>query len=312
MNAGPNEAIRHVEVPNLLRAVKRRIPKPLKSAARGAVRTYGVRTAARRALPDFLIIGAKRGGTTSLWNWLVRHPHVAPMFPATQQIKSPHYFDINFSKGLDWYRSHFPSVRSLRHAARRDGIRPQCGEASPYYLFHPEVGARIAQALPDVRLVVSLRNPADRAYSNYWERRGSNAENLDTFEAAINAEPQRLAGETERLLTDPGYYSHHHDCHSYLARGCYADQLEALFGHVDPERVLVVIFDDLVADPAGTYALVQRFLRLPIVDVPELEHHHRLPVPPMADQTRARLVEYYRPHNVRLGKLLDRQLDWDR
>ncbi len=312
MNAVRRDAVRHVEVPNVLRAVKRRIPRPLKRAARRAARVYGVRTAAHRVLPDFLIIGAKRGGTTSLWNWLVRHPHVAPMFPATQQIKSPHYFDINYARGLDWYRSHFPSTASVLRAARRGGIRPRCGVGSPYYLFHPAAGERIARTLPHVNLVGSLRYPVDRALSNYWERRGSGAEDLDTFEAAIDAEPERLAGEAERLLADAGYYSHHHDCHSYLARGCYAQQLEALYEQVNPERILVVIFDDLVTDPAATYDTVQRFLRLPAVDVPQLEHHNRLPVPPMDPRTRYRLVEYYRPHNARLEKLLDRQLDWDR
>jgi hypothetical protein len=292
--------------------VKRRIPKPLKRGARAAARWYGARTASRRVRPDFLIVGAKRGGTTSLWNWLVCHPHVAPMFPASQQIKSPHYFDINFTKGLSWYLSHFPTHASLRRIKSRTGVRPICGEASPYYMFHPFAGERIAATLPDVKLIVSLRNPIDRAYSNYWERRGSGAEELDNFVAAIDAEPGRLTGELDKLAADPGYYSLDHDCHSYLARGHYANQLEALYAHVDPGRILIVLFDDLTKDPADTYERVQRFLNIPVATVPKLEHHNRLPVPPMDAETRQRLVEYYRPHNARLATLLGRPLNWDR
>jgi hypothetical protein len=225
--------VQHVEVPNRLRAVKKRIPKPLKRAARSTLRTYGVRTSGQRDVPDFLIIGTKRGGTTSVWNWLVRHPHVAPMFPAAQQIKSPHYFDINFGRGLDWYRSHFPTRSSLAKTAQRTGFRPLTGEASPYYLFHPLVAERVAEVMPKAKLIVTLRNPADRAYSNYWERRGSDAEDLPTFEAALAAEEERLAGEVEKIKADPRYYSHHHDNHSYLARGRYLEQLQPWFERFD-------------------------------------------------------------------------------
>lgn len=125
--------IHHVEVPDRLRATKKHLPGAVKRTARSALRSYAVASAEQRALPDFLIIGTKRGGTTSLWNWLVRHPQVAPMFPAAQQIKSPHYFDINFSRGLGWYRSHFPTRRALAGARRRLGGPVLTGEASPYY-----------------------------------------------------------------------------------------------------------------------------------------------------------------------------------
>lgn len=304
--------VQHVEVPNRLRSVKKRIPKPLKSAARSALRSYGVRTSALRDLPDFLVIGTKRGGTTSVWNWLVRHPHVAPMFPATQQIKSPHYFDINYARGENWYRSHFPTRSALDRIAERTGFRPLTGEASPYYLFHPLVAERVAAAMPTAKFIVTLRNPVDRAYSNYWERRGSDAEDLPTFEEAIDAEEGRLAGEVERIAAVPAYYSHHHDCHSYLARGRYLEQLQRWFDRFDRAQLLILPFEQITRSAPAAYTRLQEFLGLPVVDLPTLPHHNKLPVPPMDPATRQRLVEYYRPHNAALREALDIDIDWDR
>ncbi|TQS45777.1 sulfotransferase domain-containing protein [Cryptosporangium phraense] len=299
-------------MPDPVRAAKKRIPRPVKRAVRRAVRRYGEHTADARTLPDFLIIGTKRGGTTSVWNWLVRHPNVAPMFPALQQIKSPHYFDVHYQRGERWYRSHFPTEAALERAAQRTGIRPLTGEASPYYLFHPLAPERVQHTVPKARLIVLLRNPVDRAYSNYWERRGSNAEPLPTFEAAIDAEEERLAGETERILTEPGYRSYHHDWHSYLARGRYVEQLTGWLDRFGRDQVLVLPFDDLRRDANGAYRVVQEFLSLPVVEPPRLAHHNKLPVPPMAPATRARLVEYFRPWNARLTELLETPFDWDR
>lgn len=304
--------LRHVEVPDRVRAAKRHVPRPVKRAVRRAVRRYGERTADRRALPDFLIIGTKRGGTTSVWNWLVRHPNVAPMFPSLQQIKSPHYFDIHYDRGERWYRSHFPSKSALGRAAQRDGIRPLTGEASPYYLFHPLAPERVQHTVPKARLIVLLRNPVDRAYSNYWERRGSNAEPLPTFEAAIDAEEERLRGETERILAEPGYHSAHHDWHSYLARGRYDEQLARWLDRFGRDQLLIMPFEDLRTDPNRAYRAVQEFLSLPVVEPPRLAHHNKLPVPPMSRATRERLVEYYRPSNARLTELLGLPFDWDR
>jgi hypothetical protein len=291
--------------------VKRRLPRPVKQLARSTLREYARRTAAARALPDFLVIGVKRGGTTSVWNWLVRHPHVAPMFPAAQQIKSPHYFDISYANGLDWYRSHFPTRAALDRIAERTGFRPLTGEASPYYVFHPLAAARVQETLPAVKLIVTLRNPVDRAYSNYWERRGSDAEPLDTFEAALDAEPERLAGEAEKIAADPAYYSRAHDCHSYLARGRYTEHLGAWSDRFGPDQLLVLPFDELRVRPVSAYRQIQTFLGLPLVEPPELPHHNKLPVPPMLPETRERLVEYYRPWNAALRQEYGLAAGWD-
>src|SRR5262245_18320944 len=102
--------------------------------------------------PHFIIIGAQRCGTTSLYNYLIRQLGVIPA-----AMKEVHFFDLNYQKGNEWYFSQFPELG-------RDQIT---GEASPYYIFHPRVPQRIKNLLPSIKLIVLLRNPTNRAFSHY-------------------------------------------------------------------------------------------------------------------------------------------------
>jgi hypothetical protein len=106
------------------------------------------------ALPDFVIIGAQKCGTSSLYHLLTRHPHVERA--ATKEL---HFFDLLFDEGIEWYRQCFPPPKL------KDGRRTIHGEATPGYLFHPLVPERMAEAVPQARLIALLRNPANRAYS---------------------------------------------------------------------------------------------------------------------------------------------------
>ena len=108
-------------------------------------------------------------------------------------------------------------------------MTPLVGESSPYYLFHPAAPARISETVPDVKMIAVLREPVSRAHSNFWDRVASGSEDLPTFEAAIEAEPERLRGLSDSDLTDPHAYNFHHDHHTYLARGEYAGQLRRYF-----------------------------------------------------------------------------------
>ena len=178
-------------------------------------------------------------------------------------------------------------------------------------MFHPAVADRVARLIPDVRLIVLLRDPVKRAYSNYWERRGSGAEDLPTFEAAIDAEPERLRSATAARLAAPTFYSPHHDSHSYLARGRYLEHLRPWLERFGREQLHVVRSEDLYGDPVGTSAEVQRFLGIDVLEIARLDHHNKLPVPPMSRATRERLLEYYHPHNLALYEALGRDMGWD-
>jgi hypothetical protein len=269
--------------------------------AKLALESYLQLTSSLRMKPDFVIIGAQRSGTTSLYRYLAQHPQMAP----TLVSKGVHYFDTEFGRGAGWYRGHFPleAYRRLRGNLRT-------GEASPYYLYHPLAPRRIAHELPDVRLVAMLRDPVSRAYSHFQHERQGGFERLPTFEEAIDAEPSRLAGEEERMRADPGYNSFEHQHHSYLARGRYIEQLRRWWELFDKDRILIVRSEDFFANLDGELERVQRFLGLeprPATRTPAYNAHT---YEPMARQTRERLDAYFEPFNKELARELGRKLNW--
>lgn len=298
--------VRGVEMPRTVQLLRRATPRPAQLAVRSLARSYGAATAAQRPLPDYLIIGSKKGGTSSLTNWLIQHPDNLRMFPAFQPLKSAHFFDISFHEGVDWYRGHFPTAR---FRARHPGA--VVGEASPYYMFHPAAAARARSVVPDAKVIAVLRNPVSRAYSNYWDRVAAGSETLPTFEAAIEAEEGRLAGvDHERLRDDPTYYSFEHDQFTYLARGRYLEHLQTWLDAYPAEQLLILRAEDMYADPGAVFTDVQRFLGLR--DCPEvnLKTYNERSKPPIDPGTKARLAEYYRPFNEALYERLGRDMRW--
>lgn len=287
-----------------------KVPAPVRGVAKAGLRRWGVATSGRRALPDFLIIGTKRGGTTSMYNALQDHPHVAPLFPAPQRIKGVHFFDQHYDRGADWYRSHFPTVARRLREERRLGGAYVAGDASPYSLFHPLAAERAAQLIPDVRLIVQLRDPVERAWSHFRERVRHEAEPL-SFEEALEAEPERLRGEQERIVAEaPRYHSYAHENWSYVAHGEYAGQLERWFSHFPRERFLILRSEDLFEDFAGAYARVVQFLGLPAYTPEAFRRFNYHPSGGMSPETRRRLEEHFAPHNARLRELLARDMGW--
>ena len=288
---------------------KRRLPGPVTEAARAGVRAIGGITSASRAVPDFLILGAKRGGTTSMWNYLIAHPGVARMWPAAERLKSPHYFDLNYTRGEAWYRSHFPTRAHLDRLQSKLGHTVVTGEASPYYLLHPSVPARVHGLLPAAKLLVLLRDPVERAYSHYKERTRHGIETL-SFLDALHAEEGRLAGETERLAADPAYTSEAHDSFSYLARGRYLEQLDRWWDWFPADQLLVLASEDFYADPRATLGQVTDFLGLPAHAPADYRKWNFHPAADMPGDARAFLLDYYRPHNDALQARLGRRLSW--
>ena len=285
----------------------------LNSAARGAakraLRSYGEITSGWRTAPDFVIIGAKRGGTTSLYNYLLEHPSISPLFPGRQRIKGIHYFDSEFSRGTRWYRSHFPLEVEGRYLANPWVTPSVTGEASPYYLFHPLAAQRLAREVPDVRIIVSLRDPVERAYSHYKERVRHGAEPL-SFEEALEAEPARLHGEAERIVREPGYRSTEHEDHSYLAQGRYLEMLRRWFGLFPREQFHIVASEDFYADPDRVVNDVWSFLGLAPSLLRSRRRYNYVPAPDILPATRRRLQAAFAEPNRQLEQLLERSLPW--
>jgi len=288
--------------------IKSVAPRGAKEQVRELLVRYGERTSDQRPLPDFLVIGTKRGGTTSLWRYLIQHPLVPRLFPAWN-TKTSHYFEENWPRGEAWYRSHFPTVKQRAALARKHGAPPKVGEAAPLYMFHPLVASRVAQLMPGARMVVLLRDPVERAYSHWKERRTEGAEPLD-FAAALAAEESRTAGERDKLLADPNYFSEAYDWYSYRARGRYLEHLTPWLDHFDREQLLFVASETLYREPAATYARILDFIGLPPYDLGAYDVFNDRPSKGMDDEVRAELTAYYRPHNAALAERLGMAFDW--
>jgi hypothetical protein len=249
-------------------------------------------TAGLRTLPDVVILGAQRGGTTSLFNWLADHRSVAP-----SSVKEVHYFDRHYANGPAWYRSHFPLTVSRRLAV----------EATPYLLFHPLAPRRVATDLPDTtRFIVLLRDPVQRAISQYWHSRRIHAED-EPLAVALAREDERLVGQEEIVLAGEESFALRN--FSYKARGHYAEQLGRWFEVIDRPRFLVMESEDLFDDAAGP-ARVLDWLGLAPTDVPFPATNDA----PRADPEDADVIEglrrYFAPYNEDLFRLLGRRL-WE-
>ncbi|HLJ32057.1 MAG TPA: sulfotransferase [Ktedonobacteraceae bacterium] len=289
-----------------LHGVRKRTKKLYQSTAQ----VYQTTNSMMRLMPDFIMIGVARGGTTSFYNYLIEHPGIG-----SAAKKEVHYFDYHFHKGTAWYRGHFPySLRKYyaENIRKSDFIT---GEASPYYMYHPYVPERIAKVLPNVKLLVLLRNPIERAFSHYsWEVSWGN-ETL-SFEEAIDCEEERIQKDFPRLAN---HYAHNHQHFSYISRGLYAEQLEAWFKFFPKEQFLIQKSEDMYTEPAATYKQALEFLGVPYI-VPEklAKEYKQYNQPKQAGSkktklnpaTRERLTEYYKPHNERLYALLGRDFGW--
>lgn len=284
-------------------------PSWVKRSGRQVTRAFGRYTADGRMLPSFLVIGGQRCGTTSLHRALIAHPLVAG--PVLH--KGVNYFDLNYDQGLDWYRGHFPRAGTARRRARSwlGAAEPQAMESSGYYLYHPLALPRIVSDLPSARLIVMLRNPVERAYSAYKHELARGFESV-SFEAALELEPERLAGEEERLAADPDYHSHAHRHQAYLARGRYVEHLRRLFEVFPRDQVYVLDSEEFFAAPVTTYAAVLRFLGLPDWVPPGFDRHNARPGSELDDDVRARLEAYFQQYDEQLAELLDRPVTWRR
>jgi sulfotransferase family protein len=272
------------------------IPAPARAVVRNAIWTYGKATAAVRPLPDFLIVGAQKAGTTALYAYLRRHPTITG--PSWKEVS---YFDRHYARGESWYRGNFPNLLRSRGEL--------VGEASPSYVFHPLGPERVQALVPEARLIVLVRDPVDRALSHYNHELALGRESL-SFEDALAAEGGRLEGEVERLCADPRYFSRAWWSHTYKARGRYAEQLERWLAVFPREQLLIVPSEELLAEPEHVHARVLEFLGAP---------PHRLDAYPrvferqyevMKPDTRAELADYFAEPNRRLYELVGRDLGW--
>jgi len=227
-------------------------------------------------LPDFIVIGAQRCGTSSLWRTLCEHPALVPATPH----KEVHYYDNNYAKGRAWYESRWP--------ARKDG--KVHFEATPSYIFRDRVPERVARDIPHAKFVLLLRNPVDRAWSQYW-----------VYQAVYGG---------MKVLFNPS--------HETVRRGVYVQGLKQWHRYFLREQILVLKSEDFFAHPTAIVDEVLDFLALPSNVMPKgvhvydpLEHQKfRYGTRAIPDKIKAHLTKYYAPHNAELYDYLHRDFKW--
>jgi Sulfotransferase domain len=265
-------------------------------------------TSRLRLLPHFLVIGAQKAGTTTLFDYLAEHPGIG-----TPTAKELHFFDRldRFEQGLDWYQAQFPSQWQAFHHKLRNRHPLITGEATPSYLFNPMAPQRIAQVLPNIKLIVLLRNPIDRAFSHYQMSRRNGKEML-SFEDAIAQEHLRVSAVLERMQHDPQYFDSAYARYSYLSRSIYIHQLAHWCQFFQRDQFLILKSEDFFTDPQATLAQVFQFLALPeyspqATKVSYAGSYHDA----IAPQVRTDLRQFFAPYNQRLYEFLGIDYDWD-
>lgn len=286
--------------------MKRYIPPSIRNNIKRskAYETYRVHTAEGRVLPDYLIIGAMRGGTTSLYRYLIQHPCVMPAF--TKEI---HYFSFHFRKGINWYKGHFPRASQVAQIQMKSPAKVITGEASPCSVAHPQAPQRIAEVLPQVKALMLVRNPVERAYSHYQHEVRKGREHR-SFEEALNKEAERLSNEVESLAQG-GNYSGENLRYAYQEVGLYIDQLERWETYFPRENLLVVKSEDFFEHPGETLNNVFEFLNVPKLNLPYYERFNYGANTSIDPAVRSRLREFFEPYNKRLYQHLGKDLGWE-
>lgn len=284
-----------------IRSIKQKLPQGLKTFTNRLRFYYRYATWQIRPLPDLIIIGAQKSGTTSLHAALSQHPQFLKPYE-----KEVHFFDggldpasDNYKKGQAWYRAHFPF--------RRNGSASKVFEASPLYIFNPLVADRMFDLLPQVKIVAILRNPTERAISHYFHEKQRGYESLPIMEALLEEE-RRMGAAIQSKDYKNSSFIHH----SYKSRGLYKEQLERFFKHFPQQQFLLLTSEDFFRDQNNILRQVTDFAgansSFQVIDARPRN------VAKNKEQVSAEVYDYlnkyFKPHNEALYELLGKEYNW--
>ncbi|NER07976.1 MAG: tetratricopeptide repeat protein, partial [Okeania sp. SIO3C4] len=240
--------------------------------------------------PNFIIIGVHKGGTTSLYSYLIQHPQIVP--PIKKEMD---FWSWKFNESINWYLAHFPAISK--------GKNFLTGEASPSYFDYPNAARRIFQFFPKIKLIILLRNPVDRTISQYYQWLRLNWENR-SFEEAIQLDLERLTKAPEKV----NYWMKELN---YLARGVYVEFFKEWMSLFPREQFLILKSEDFYAYPEVTMGKVLKFLDLPEYQLSEYKNYNMGNYSPIDSSIRRSLNDYFQIHNQRLEKYLGMKFNWN-
>jgi hypothetical protein len=288
-----------------MKPLRKMVPTEAQKAGRQLALLGGRATARLRDKPTFLMVGAQRCGTTSLFRALMVHPNV--LRPVMH--KGVNYFDLAYDKGESWYLGHFPLRANARRHAAPGRSAAETFEASGYYMFHPHAARRIAADLPDVKIVAMVRDPVERAYSAYKHEYARGFE-TSSFDEALRLEDGRVEPELALMLADESFQSDIYRHQAYRRRGHYAEQLRAFDELLGAGRVHVVDSGRFFTEPEKEYSKLLAFLGLPAVMPASFDQFNARPGTPMSPDAEAMLRTHFETHDKALEDFLGWRPSW--
>jgi hypothetical protein len=254
--------------------------------------------------PDFLIIGVQRAGTTSLYRYLINHPQIM----ISHQLRETYYFDVdeNYEKGWGWYLGHFPF--SLAKGKKLTF------EASPSYLFKEKVPQRIKQKLGNIKMIILLRNPVERAYSA-WQMFHSYA-NLNNPKLQERADNRSFTEAIYQELNEPDKITKYP--YNYLKRGIYWEQINNYLQYFSRDEILILDFAEFSQDLSKTLNRVCQFLNIDKFSQEMVEEYKNQKyasanyiIQDEDEKVLNLMKEYFQPFNQKLYDFLDINYNWE-
>ena len=256
-----------------------------------------------RVIPDFLVIGAKRCGTTSLYQHLPEHPCIS---------KSPHdnmgFFNDNFHLGVNWYKSFFPTTFTRKKIKSKFG-NFLAFDVTTKYMEEESTANNVYQTKPNMKIIIILRNPVDRAYSQYHLSVRQTAERR-SFEDVVEENMNRLNKESHEHYKIKPKFSAKED--NYLKKGLYALQLRYWLKIFPRENILIVSTEEFESNQQIIYNKIFEFLNISKFEVKNTKKMEKGNYPPRKSETRNLLLDYFRSHNHELFELINIKFDWDK
>ncbi len=255
-----------------------------------------------RVLPDFLIIGAGKCGTSSAYNYLIEHPNIYPA-----KIKELNYFVRKWTR---WYRPNFPTI-FLKYYLKKIRKEPfLTGEASPFYLLNPFVAKEVKEQIPNVKIIIFLRDPIDRSFSQYSQWQKTEYEKL-SFEEVIKQEKIKTKKDWENYIDDGSIDNRDHVRHAYLEGGLYYNQIKIWMDIFPKKQFLIIKSEDFFSNPAKILSEIFIFLGIKNYRIDVSKKYNVGSYYQMNPETKEFLKKFFKTHNENLIKLLGEKFKWE-
>ena len=250
-------------------------------------------TASKRKTPDFIVIGVHKGGTTSIYDYLNQHPEIK-----MSRRKEINFFSKYYFMGINYYRSFFP----------KKSVDKITGEVSPYYFFHPHAARRIKETFPNIKIILLLRNPVERAYSHFNMVRGIDP--ADSFSEAINLENERTNLEEKKVIEEEDYHSVAYQSFSYINHGLYYKQLSNWSKHFNIEEMLILKSEDFFENTETELKKVYNYLNVSKIFPKDLLPKNARSYNKISTSEYQKYYPYFKEDQLKLKELLGNKFFW--